>query len=83
MLIAVVVLAAPALRAVPLGSVVTVTLQVTTPDELDGLLVEDWLPAGLEAIDPNVAGDSNDELRPFWMRYSCGWWWWRCSKQGD
>ena len=69
----------PALRAVPLGSVVTVTLQVTTPDELDGLLVEDWLPAGLEAIDPNVAGDSNDELRPFWMRYSCGWWWWRCT----
>ena len=62
----------PALRAVPLGSVVTVTLQVTTPDELDGLLVEDWLPAGLRGVDPNVAGDSNDELRPFWMRYSAG-----------
>ena len=44
----------PPLASVPVGCVVTITLQLTTPDELSSLVVEDWLPSGLEPIDPNA-----------------------------
>jgi len=64
------------LQSVELGSVVTVTLQITSPDELTNLLVEDWLPAGLEAIDPNAAGEGGSPVR---REMQCPWWWWRCS----
>jgi len=44
----------PALTSVPLGQVVSVTIQVTLADDASNLLIDDWLPAGLEAIDPNA-----------------------------
>ena len=67
----------PPISSVGLGSVVSVTLQLTMPDELNNLLVEDWLPAGLEAIDPNAAGDGDTSGGDAaW----CPWWWWRCSR---
>lgn len=48
------------LQRVPLGSVVTVTLQLTTADDIGGVVeVEAAMPAGLEPIDPNVASDAS------------------------
>ena len=41
----------PPLRAVPLGSIVSVTVQITTPDDLHSAVrVESWLPSGLEPL---------------------------------
>jgi hypothetical protein len=37
------------------GNFVLVTLQVTTPDDLVGVYLEDLLPGGLEASDPHLA----------------------------
>jgi hypothetical protein len=58
--------------------------QVYTPDEISSLTVEDWLPAGLEALDPNLdnfdgasgggGGGGGGVPWPWWV---CGWW--RCS----
>ena len=58
--------------------------QVYTPDEISSLTVEDWLPAGLEALDPNLdnfdgasgggGGGGGGAPWPWWV---CGWW--RCS----
>jgi len=55
-----------------------VTLQVTTPDELSNLVVEDWLPGGLEALDPNTDGGA-DGGRPLWPWLGGCAWWWRCT----
>lgn len=45
----------PPLRRVPLGSVVTLTLQLTAADDVGGpVRLEALLPAGLEPIDPNL-----------------------------
>lgn len=68
----------PALDKVPVGGLVTVTLQITTPDDIRGLVVEDWLPAGLEALDPELQGGGAPKRDvgsfidcPSWMWYSC------------
>ena len=69
----------PPLATAPLGAVVTVTLQIYTPDELTNVVVEDWLPAGLEALDTNLDnfdGGREDSDRA-WPWFVCGWW--RCS----
>lgn len=73
----------PPLSAVALGSLVVVTLELTSADALSGVLLEDWLPAGLEALDPNLAGQggprsasSGGALGGDWGG-GC-WWWWRC-----
>jgi hypothetical protein len=59
-----------------LGHVMQVTLQITTADDLRGVLVEDWLPAGLEALDPNL--DSSRSSRD--LNTQCPMWsWWRCT----
>jgi len=71
--------AGPPLRTVPLGAVVTVTLQVTTPDDVDGpLVVELPLPGGLEPLDPLLAsggggggGGGGPELRS--LPPGCAW----------
>ena len=49
--------AAVAVAAAPLASVVTVAVQVTTPDDLSDVVVEAWMPGGLEPLDPNVYPD--------------------------
>lgn len=43
-----------ALRAASLGDVVQLVLQVTTPDDLSDVVVEAWMPAGLEPVDENL-----------------------------
>ncbi|KAG1668837.1 hypothetical protein FOA52_004932 [Chlamydomonas sp. UWO 241] len=66
----------PSLSSVPLGSIVSLTIQVTSPDALSSVVVEVLMPAGLEPLDPNVspAAGSPCALRSvggFWW-----WWWW-------
>ena len=63
----------PALRRVGLGDIVTVTVQLTTPDEISGLLVEDALPSGLEPLDAPP-----DAPRGPWWAAPCALWW-RCT----
>ena len=80
----------PPLSSIPLGAVVTVTIQLTSPDELASLVVEDWLPAGLEAIDPNANGGASGastfgrgsagHRAPLWPWLSGCMWWWRCTR---
>ena len=73
----------PPLAAVPLGAVVSVTLLVSSTDELTNLVVEDWLPAGLEPIDPNAdggGGGGGGGPAPLWPWSQGGcYWWWRCT----
>ncbi|KAG2434208.1 hypothetical protein HXX76_007934 [Chlamydomonas incerta] len=44
------------LASVPLGSVVALTVQLTTPDDLGAVTLSVMMPGGLEPIDPNVPG---------------------------
>ncbi|MFO7167437.1 MAG: Ig-like domain-containing protein [Chloroflexota bacterium] len=48
----------PELRELKLGDEVRVELSITAPNDLYYLRVEDGLPAGLEAVDPNLATTS-------------------------
>ncbi|KAG2426455.1 hypothetical protein HXX76_011686 [Chlamydomonas incerta] len=49
--------AGPRVSGVPLGSVVALTIQVTSPDELGAVTLAVMVPAGLEPLDPNVVTD--------------------------
>jgi len=77
----------PPLGSVPLGSIVTISVQLTTIDDLHGLEVDVWLPAGLEAIDPNAdggfsresGGHSGSRLSSRYGSIVEGCWWWRCT----
>jgi len=67
------------LRKVPLASVVVITIQITTPDDLGPVTVEALMPGGLEPLDPNVATDVTSScalggLSINWR--SAFWWWW-------
>ncbi|CAD7705215.1 unnamed protein product, partial [Ostreobium quekettii] len=42
------------LSTVPLGSIVIVTTQATTPDALDATTIRVMMPGGLEPVDPNI-----------------------------
>ncbi|GIM10108.1 hypothetical protein Vretimale_13886, partial [Volvox reticuliferus] len=54
------------ISAVPLGSVVALTVQVTSPDDLGPVSLSVMMPAGLEPLDPNLgSGSSGGSL------YSC------------
>ena len=44
----------PPLRAARLGQMVAVTLQLTTADDVRDVELEDWVPGGLEPVDPHV-----------------------------
>jgi hypothetical protein len=62
------------LAAVAAGQIVTVAIQITSPDTLGEVVVEAQMPGGLEPIDPAVYKDASAQL-------SCGlggarWWWW-------
>eukprot|EP01025_Chloroclados_australasicus_P057180 TRINITY_DN7117_c0_g1_i5.p1 TRINITY_DN7117_c0_g1~~TRINITY_DN7117_c0_g1_i5.p1 ORF type:complete len:2201 (-),score=318.83 TRINITY_DN7117_c0_g1_i5:388-6837(-) len=76
----------PALSAVPLGSVVAITVQVTTPDRYSDSRVRVLMPGGLEPIDPNLDDDAGMPcFLPWLRRYSFGgygWFsfWW-CPEQ--
>eukprot|EP00198_Chlamydomonas_reinhardtii_P005013 XP_001694349.1 predicted protein [Chlamydomonas reinhardtii] len=49
--------AGPRVSGVPLGSVVALTIQVTSPDELGAVTLAVMMPAGLEPLDPHVVTD--------------------------
>jgi hypothetical protein len=65
-------------QVVPLGTSVVVTIQITTPDDLTRVTLEDLSAGGLEPVDPNVAGDqsgsSATDSCP--RNYGFGAWWW-------
>ncbi|GIL86136.1 hypothetical protein Vretimale_13856 [Volvox reticuliferus] len=76
------------ISAVPLGSVVALTVQVTSPDDLGPVTLSVMMPAGLEPLDPNLPGNGGG------VDLSCGanwvtnwgsfyrWWWWpMCPSQ--
>jgi hypothetical protein len=48
----------PNLKLIQAGTIVQVTLQVTTPDALPSVMLVDLLPGGLEAIDPLLENDN-------------------------
>lgn len=50
------------LRAARLGDIVAVTLQLTTPDDLRDVMLEDWAAGGLEPLDPNVGNSATATL---------------------
>ncbi len=69
---------------VPLASVVALTVQLTSPDDLGAVTLEVMMPGGLEPLDPNLASGQS-------LGASCGaaavgpaglwrawysWWWW-------
>ncbi|KAF6261957.1 hypothetical protein COO60DRAFT_1458856 [Scenedesmus sp. NREL 46B-D3] len=47
------------LAAVGLGKLVTVAVQITSPDDQSDVLVEVLMPGGLEPLDPNVYKDTD------------------------
>ena len=77
----------PPLASVPLGAIVTVTVQLSSVDALHNLLVDAWLPAGLEAVDPNADGGlgasrssrGGGGVVPLYAAWGSGCWWWRCT----
>jgi hypothetical protein len=64
------------LTAAPLASIVTVAIQITTPDDIGPVKVEARMPGGLEPLDPNVYPDIGSSLTCSFSRY----WFW-CPKQ--
>jgi len=52
----------PSLQLVTAGDFVVVTIQITSPDDLTGVLIQDLLPGGLEAIDPRLGGSGGDVI---------------------
>merc|ERR1712216_149296 len=56
------------LRAIELGQMVAVTLQLTTADDLQDVVLEDWAAGGLEPLDPNVGSASVLNANS-----NCGW----------
>ncbi|GJP83852.1 hypothetical protein CLOP_g13954 [Closterium sp. NIES-67] len=57
----------------PVGVVVTVTIQVTTADDVRNLVILDLPPAGLEPLDPNLPSQLQPDMFP--TSDSSLWWW--------
>jgi hypothetical protein len=51
------------LAAAAAGNIVTITVQITTPDDLGQVIVEVLMPGGLEPIDPAVYKDPSQQLQ--------------------
>jgi hypothetical protein len=62
----------------PLASIVTVAVQLTTPDDLGAVVVEVRMPGGLEPVDPNVYQDASLALT---CSSAGSWFWWWCPRQ--
>lgn len=68
----------PPLASIPLGSIVSITIQITTADDLQNLVVDEWLPSGLEALDHDsskLAGRRGGLLPSLGCFL-----WWRCTR---
>jgi hypothetical protein len=63
---------------------VSVTIQATTPDDIDGAVaVESWLPGGLEPLLDLDAPGGADDFESCGMGFGRGFtygWWWRCPR---
>jgi len=66
----------PALHVVQLGESVVVTIQVTTPDDISRVTLEDPVAGGLEPVDPKVAGDEAGNNLGSDGSCKFGWSWW-------
>ena len=69
------------LTSIPVGEGVRVKLTIVAPHDLYYVLVEDPLPAGAEAVDPNLLTSSTADQAEGWsvadQQYQWGWWgWW-------
>lgn len=58
------------------GEVYMVTVKVRTPQDRHFVVVDDPLPAGLEAINVNLATTSMDAGRQTTSMARTSWWWW-------
>ncbi|KAG2494914.1 hypothetical protein HYH03_006849 [Edaphochlamys debaryana] len=73
--------------AVPLASVVALTVQLTTPDDLAAVTLSVMMPAGLEPLDPNLqtgvsSGCGAGAVEPsVWGSFYRWWWWPVCPAQ--
>jgi uncharacterized protein YfaS (alpha-2-macroglobulin family) len=77
--------ACPDVREARVGDVIRVDLTIIAPHDLYYVVVEDPLPAGAEAIDPNLATTSLLDLypslrrqaqKPYWEDFYRWWWQW-------
>jgi hypothetical protein len=59
----------PALTSIETGTIVKVTIQITTPDYLGNVQVTDPLPGGLEALDENLEPVSEWMANQDWFRW--------------
>eukprot|EP00916_Digyalum_oweni_P017565 GHVL01028730.1.p1 GENE.GHVL01028730.1~~GHVL01028730.1.p1 ORF type:complete len:2463 (+),score=365.97 GHVL01028730.1:121-7509(+) len=57
----------PSLNRAVSGNVLCVTLQITSPDALGRVVVEDLVPSGLEPIDPNLSNSGVNEISFRWF----------------
>ncbi|GIL54024.1 hypothetical protein Vafri_9574 [Volvox africanus] len=67
--------------AVPLGSLVALTVQLTSPDDLGPVTLSVMMPAGLEPLDPNLHGNGGGlglscdaNWVSSWGRFYLLWW---------
>mmetsp|Transcript_41158 Transcript_41158/g.132449 ORF Transcript_41158/g.132449 Transcript_41158/m.132449 type:complete len:2416 (-) Transcript_41158:30-7277(-) len=70
----------PPLRVVALGASVVVTIQITTPDDLSRVVLDDFASGGLEPVDTSVAGDAKGNSASDGCNSRGGWrmrfmWW--------
>ncbi|PNW72413.1 hypothetical protein CHLRE_16g677205v5 [Chlamydomonas reinhardtii] len=69
------------LAAVPLGSVVALTVQLTTPDDLGAVTLSVMMPGGLEPLDPNLVAGADSACTDSWVDgsswgYVYRWYYW-------
>ncbi|KXZ40872.1 hypothetical protein GPECTOR_1674g800 [Gonium pectorale] len=75
------------LASVPLSSLVVLTVQISTPDDLSAVTLSVMMPGGLEPLDPALNPDvSSGCLLDFvdsytWGRFFQRWWWPVCPAQ--
>ncbi|KAG2434214.1 hypothetical protein HXX76_007940 [Chlamydomonas incerta] len=55
------------LASVPLGSVVALTVQLTTPDDLGAVTLSVMMPGGLEPLDPNLVSGADSACTDSWV----------------
>ncbi|GLI63593.1 hypothetical protein VaNZ11_006598 [Volvox africanus] len=78
----------PRVSSVPLGSVVMLTLQISTPDNLGAVTLSIMMPGGLEPLDPNIVPDAGSSCIVDWFSggvldyfYPRSWWWPICPSR--
>lgn len=72
----------PPLSAVPISSVVVITVEITSPDDVGAVTVQLPMPAGLEPIEPSIAPDLPQLCDfPFFFGGSFSdSWWYQCPE---